>query len=189
MKERERNIAFPGSILENEEKLLFLYREASDKEKFAISNVWNNVKFFTTISSALLTASIAVFKVIRNPPALGGSDVQSLFLLVVLPIMVVLISLIGIKNLEREYSRFLECIAVIEKLREKLGLYEEVAFRKFPRDRYFIPERFFETPFYSSEEFIRHGLTQKGTLFFYFKVLHFTYVLLSFIIILTVFLL
>ena len=189
MKEGERNNVFPGSILEDQEKLLFLYREFSDKEKFAISNVWLNVKFFTTISSALLTASIAVFKVIRNPAALGGSDIQSLFLLVVLPIMVVLISLIGIKNLEREYSRFLEWISVIEKLREKLGLYEEVTFRKFPRDRYFIPERFFETPFYSSEEFIRHGLTQKGTLLFYFKVLHFTYILLSLLIILTLFLL
>lgn len=74
MKKEERKNAFPGSILEDPEKRLFLYREASDNEKFAISNVWNNVKFFTTISSALLTASIAVFKVIRNPPALGGCE-------------------------------------------------------------------------------------------------------------------
>ncbi len=56
--------------------------------------------------------------------------------MILIPLIVIVLSFVGIKNLEREYSRFLEWIAVIEKLREKLGLYQEINIKKSPDDKY-----------------------------------------------------
>ncbi|QTA80569.1 Uncharacterized protein dnl_28760 [Desulfonema limicola] len=97
-----------------------------------------------------------------------------------------MLSFIGIKNLEREYSRFLEWIAVIEKLREILGLYQEININKFPDDKYLLPKRFIESKFSSSEKFISYGLKKKGTLLYYFKALHYTYIILSILILLSI---
>jgi hypothetical protein len=186
MSQKNNLIDTPEPILKDKEMLLILYKEASEKDKFSVTNVWNNARFFTTITSALITISIAF---IRTSDKLNSGDNLSigiLISLILIPIIVIVLSFIGIKNLEREYSRFLEWIAVIEKLREILGLYQEIDINKFPDDKYLLPRRFIESSFSSSEEFINYGLSKKGTLLYYFKALHYTYIILSILVLLSI---
>lgn len=170
------------SVLNDKEILPMLYKEASEKEKFAVSNAWENVKFYTTITSALMTISILAF--IQSADKLKAYSFPNIviFIMMLVPIIVIIVSFIAIKNLEREYSRFLEWISVLEKVREVLGLYQEVQTKKFSDDKYLLPKRFVESQFPSSEEFIKTGLAKRDTLIFNFKMLHYTYIGLSFLI-------
>jgi hypothetical protein len=174
-----------SSIMSNNEKLLPLYFEVTNNARFVVDKIWASAKFFTTISSALLTAAIATLYTIFRDNQLNTLNYVVGILLTFLPIMVIIISSIGIKNLTREYKKFLDWVIVLDKLEEKLGLYEETQFNNYPGDKYLLPERFIKSSFNSSKEFIVLSLQKKGTLRYYFKILHSTYIVLALFIILT----
>ena len=131
----------PG-ILEDRNTLLSLYLEMGINARFVVDKLWTNARFFTTVTSALMTISIAAVVSLKK------SDSECLYgdglslLLVILPSMVIVIAFIGIMNLRREYCRFLDWVIIADKLQEKLGLYDETIFRKYPKDKYLLPSRF-----------------------------------------------
>lgn len=171
------------SILENPELLLSFLINTESNAKFVVDKMWTNVRFFTTITSALLTISVAFY---------GSADFQSLIhlnvylksaLLAVIPMLVVMISCIGVNNLRREYRRFLEWVVVVNKLEELLGLNEEMRTVTYPGDKYLLPKHFIEKQFEFSEESVTEALKRRGTLFYYFRLLHIAYILISLLIV------
>ena len=96
-----------------------------------------------TITSALMTVSVAGIVTVSK------EFYQCIFpdgisvLLAIIPIMIIAISLIGMLNLRREYCRFLDWVTISDKLQEKIGLYQETSFKKYPEDRceYDEPDR------------------------------------------------
>ena len=168
-----------SSILKNPELLLPYLVTTESNAKFVVDKMWTNVRFFTTITSALLTISVALY---------GSVDLQSLIHLnvhlrsvffAVIPMLVVMISFIGVNNLRREYRRFLEWVVVVNKLEELLGLNEEIQTINYPGDKYLLPKHFIEKQYDISENFVAEALKRRGTLFYYFKLLHTAYIFIS----------
>ena len=174
------------SILEKPELLLSFHKNTESNAKFVVDKMWTNVRFFTTITSALLTISIALYGSAKLQALLNlGPHVKSTAFAII-PLIVVVISFIGIKNLRREYIRFLEWVVVINKLEELLGLNNQIRTKIYPKDKYLLPKHFIEKEYESSEEFISKSLNRKGTLFYYFKLLHIAYIVISLLIVLMI---
>ena len=186
---KSKDIDNNHGIFEDRDILMSLYLEMGLNARFVADKIWTNARFFTTITSALMTISIAavVSLLKEQPEQLQGLAIA--FLLAILPVMVIVIAIIGIKNLRREYSRFLDWVVIADKLQEKLGLYEQTAFKKYPKDKYLLPLRFVTQKVSNTENFIQTELQKKGSLLFYFKCLHPVYILLAVIMIVMIFLL
>ncbi len=178
--EMEKRVQFDSeSILADRQSLLAIYAETNDSTRFVVDKIWTNARFFTTLTSALLTLSAVAFgKGLLDAPQ-NKQDATAYLFLAILPALVLGISYIGTKNLEREYRRFLLWTSVRAKLQELLGLCQEATFKIFPDDRYLFPVHFVESRHASSGEFISASLGAKGSLYHYFKLLHFVYALVA----------
>ena len=170
------------TIFDNRDALMQLRASLESNAKFVVDKIWANVKFFTTITSALLTTSLALYGS-EHLIKLSGLD-QNLRSLVFafIPVIVIMISFIGIKNLRREYRRFLEWIAAIQKIQELMGLHVELKTKIFPEDKYLFPKQFLDMSYKDSIEFVESGLKKKDTLYRYFKILHGSYIVIAVII-------
>lgn len=186
---KNNSINSTQEIFKDRDALMSLYLEMGLNARFVVDKIWTNARFFTTITSALMTISIAavVSLLKENPEQLQGLLIA--FLLAILPVMVIVIAIIGIKNLRREYSRFLDWVVIADKLQEKLGLYEQTVFKKYPQDKYLLPLRFVSQKHTNTEHFIQTELQKKGSLLFYFKCLHRVYILLATIMVVMIFIL
>lgn len=181
MEEKEQTTP-SNTIFENTDRLMQLYCNYESNAKFVVDKMWANVKFFTTITSALLTTSVALYgsKSIQNTINIDPNIKSLVF--AVIPIIVIMISVIGMKNLKREYKRFLEWIVVIQKIHDMLGLHEEVQAKIYPGDKSLFPEHFENRNYNTSEQFVEDRLKKKGSLFHYFNMLHRAYVIIALII-------
>ncbi|MCK5020288.1 MAG: hypothetical protein KAS32_24830 [Candidatus Peribacteraceae bacterium] len=159
-------------VKDNPEMLLQILNGVDSNAKFVIDKMWANVKFFTTITTALLTTSIALY---------GSKNIQGIIdinsdlkriIFAFIPIIVIFISIIGMKNLKREYKRFLEWVAVRQKLHDLLRLDIKISTSIYPNDKYLFPDFFLKNDFDSSDDFVQNGLDRKGSLFYYFNILH-----------------
>jgi len=165
-------------VIDDKEKLLSIYSEVIQQAKFTIDKLWESVKFFTTITSALLTASIGGFIVITKEKLLD-EQIIIVFILIFIPIIIIAVSIIGILNSKREYLRFLTHVTILDKIQEKLGFYNEIKFLVYPKDKFQLPEKFIKNAYNSSEDFIKSAFKNKNSLRFYFKVLHIIFIILS----------
>jgi len=162
-------------LLQDRTTLLALYSEYNQNSRFIVDKIWTNARFFTTITSAMLTVTVAALVKVVLDGAAEPQAPKALLFLSLLPTIVIILSWIGIRNLRREYERFLNWVTVRSKIQEKIGLYQEISSCIFPEDRYFLPKRFVENPHTSSEEFIAFALKSRSSLYFHFKVLQCTY--------------
>lgn len=170
------------SVLENADRLMQLYSGFESNAKFVVDRIWANVKFFTTIASALLTISIGLYGSENIQKAINIDPNLKSLVFAIIPIIVIMISVIGMKNLKREYMRFLEWIVVIQKTQETLGLHNKMYTKIFAEDKYLLPERIISSKHNNSDDFIESGLKKKNSLYYYFNILHRAYVVISIII-------
>ena len=78
----------PSPILDDRESLLKLYSEYSQTSRFIVDKIWTNARFFTTLTSALITVSIgALVKVVLDEPVNPQASTACL-LLALLPVIV-----------------------------------------------------------------------------------------------------
>lgn len=170
-------------LLHDRQSLLALYLEYNQVSRFIVDKIWTNARFFTTITSALLTVTVAaLIKVVLDDATKPQVSTACLFLSL-LPFMVIILSWIGIRNLRREYERFLNWVTVRSKIQEKIGLYQEVSSCIFPEDRYLLPKGYVENPHESSEAFITSALKSRSSLYFYFRMLQYTYSTMAFLLV------
>jgi len=163
------------NILSSPEHLLTLYTEVSSNAKYVVERIWANARFFSTATSALLAVTVASIASIETAGMQAMKNPAITALLCLLPAMVVAMSMIGVCNLRREYKRFLDWVTVIDKLQEKLGLYKRTQFRKYTHDKYLLPERFAESSVQSARQFVENALQRRGSLYYYFRLLHIIY--------------
>ena len=168
-----------NSIFDSRSDLLTLHSNFEANAKFVIDKIWSNASFFTTITTALIALCVTLSST-KDSICLNGlsANIKSAILSII-PIMVIAISVIGIRNLKREYIRFLEWVTSIIKLQELIGLNDKCSFSKFKNDNYLLRVLESERNYSSSNEFIAHSIKQKDSLYYYFKILHIIYIALS----------
>ena len=164
------------------EALVESYRHAEARRTDLIDRVWETAKFFTTILSALMTATITL-------TALKVPTVR--FAVVFLPVLMFIVTVIGLLNLRREYRRFLEAVVWLKKIEKYLGLHNEVDKDKryFKEEKHLLPERYVKSSFESSKDFINDGMSlcrHKDTIHFWFTCLFLFYILISFFLLIVV---
>lgn len=163
------------SILNDRGALQWFYSEVSSNLRFIVDKVWENAKFFTTLTSALLTFSAAALAKGWLDKSRVNQDPVGYLLLAVVPLLVIMIAFIGTRNLYREYRRFLDWMTVMAKIQERLGLHEEIETRIYPEDSCLLPKHFVKHSHLTSESFVNEALAAKGSLYYYFRLLHITY--------------
>ena len=171
-------------ILEDKEYATQLYIRSVENTQFLIQRVWDSAKFFTTLTSALITANIALYSLLGGHGEVGSitecdNQMLSSCFLCAIPIIVVAVSIIGIANLRREYSNFLDCMIIVDKLQSHFGLYQKFENKKYLNDKYLFPQRISAKTYTCSEDFKKFNSKRKNTLYFYFKCLHIVYILIA----------
>ena len=177
--DNQTEINVDNSIFNSRSDLLALHSSFEANAKFVIDKIWSNASFFTTITSALIALSVTLSNT-KDSLCLNGlnTNIKS-SILSIIPIMVIAISVIGIRNLRREYVRFLEWVTSIIKLQELIGINDKYTFSKFKNDNYLLCDLESEHNYNSSSEFIAHSLKRKNSLYHYFKILHMIYIVIS----------
>lgn len=177
-----------NDIYQDRETLLSLYKEMGVNARFAVDKIWTNARFFTTLTSALITITVGANISFIQGLSKAEYNILVSLLASMLPVVIIVISIIAISNLKREYSRFLDWVVVADKLQEKLGLYNKTEFIKYPNDKYLLPERFIANDQKKSELFISNQINKRGTLYYFFRLIHILYIIISIIIIICCFL-
>ena len=164
------------SIFEDREALIAILLSYESHAKFVIDKIWKSAQFFTTISTTLLAISAAFLGSKTISTFINSHEIVQPKFFAIIPFIVIIISIIGVLNLKREYERFLEWITSIIKIQEMLGLFKEISSERFKADRYINSYRVISTNWESSEKFISENLKSKKTLYYYFKILHFIFI-------------
>ena len=167
-----------NSIFGDKDTLLILYGQVSENARYVVDKIWTNVRFFATLTSALITLTVMIMiSMMKGQVGIIPAPIR--LVLIFIPLINIALSILGIKNLAREYKRFLDWIAALSKIQEKLGLYERTRFRTFQKDKYILPERFSQHAYSSTEDFIEAMMKSKSSIYYYFKILHWIYVTIS----------
>jgi len=135
---------------ENLPTLQDLYHMAYERRKEQVNYIWETNKFTITIISGINTATILLF---------GNTNSV---VVAILPIFGVFIGYYSIRNMRRQYRRFLEIITWINKIEEVAGFHEEVNdnMRFYRLEKHLVPERWLEK-FDTGENFITQNLSLK----------------------------
>ena len=143
------------SVFDNNDHLLKIWVEERRRADFHASLMWENVKYFSTLLSILVTADVFIVKLWFEPKADPGIVFISSL---ILPVFIVATSILGEKELGRRWKRVLECLAISAKLEGLLGLCSDISDRltEFKEDRFLYP-RWIESrrKYQSSASFIK----------------------------------
>jgi hypothetical protein len=131
-------------IFGDRDAILKVWQDERRSRDFNASLMWENLKFFSVLISAIITADTFFLKFASE---VTNSTVISLFSIPVnmiylfsipIPILVIFLSKYGKQDLRRRWSRTLEAIAHLSKLENLLGLDKEVAGKltNFKNDTY-----------------------------------------------------
>jgi hypothetical protein len=109
-----------GSFFEDRDGLLRVWLDERRSRDFSASLMWENIKFFCSFISALITADTFFISFVEEFKLQAPS--QQLILIPILPSIVIAMSILGQRELKRRWSRTLEAIAHLLKLESLLGL-------------------------------------------------------------------
>jgi hypothetical protein len=131
------------------EDLIGLYREFNCSRMDYNTIKWRTVRFFTSLNGTTLTASIA-FLVYKGTEL----DIYTRFLLIPLPLSVIGISYLAMRNLERESRLLWKQEASMFKIEKYLGFHDTIPQDKrlFEEDMSLVPPDNYEP----SEENLPH---------------------------------
>jgi hypothetical protein len=109
------------SIFQDKSKLLDIWKDERRSRDNSADLMWENLKFFSVLITALITANTFFLNLAVDNLSLGNS----LFSLV-LPSLIILLSIFGYRDMARRWRRTLEAIAHLIKLEGLLGLREPI---------------------------------------------------------------
>jgi hypothetical protein len=158
-----KKVAKEKPIFEDRQTLLDIWKTRSNDMKFYQDAMWKSVQYFFVLISALISANLVGIGTI-----VGLKTFQTQFYLLVtfliIPILVIILSFIGIAILRRRFSRFLELVAHLGKIEGLLGLSVDISERlqklsAFQKDNYLFQRYVKSRNRYASEkEFIESEL-------------------------------
>jgi len=130
--------------------------------------LWENIKFFATLLSALVTLDIYLSNFAMKFIEYGTSiSILMALLSMFMPFLILILSFIGHAELKRRWARLIETLASRAKVEALLRIHTDlsVEFKKlgiFPKDRY-IHQRFSEIfkKYESSDDFVMAELSPK----------------------------
>ncbi len=123
-----------------EDKLLKLYHEFNSNRIDYNTRKWETVKFFTSLNAAFITATIAIATFIYKN---GSINFHTKLFLSVMPVGVIIVSILGLKNLKRESKLLFEQEASMFKIEKYLDLHNEIPIEKrwLKGDPYLVPTK------------------------------------------------
>lgn len=150
----------------DKETLRLVYNRLSNEIIEFIKLLWENVKFFASLLTALVTIDIYLTNMIysiniENHPI---SPILSIFSLI-LPILILALTFIGQSELRRRWARLVENVASRAKVEALLGIHNDLSeeFKKLGvlSDDKYIHQRFAEVfrKYRSTDELIQRELT------------------------------
>lgn len=142
------------NIFDNKKELIEIWKDERRTRDISAQLMWENVKYFTTIIGAFITAHMALLGIIKD-----AGIPQWLFYgsLIVFPVSIILLSYYATKDLKRRWKRIMDSIVNLIKLEGILGLYDDVSAKlmNFKSDKYLF-KRYKENAerFNSSNSFV-----------------------------------
>jgi hypothetical protein len=124
----------------SDDYLLKLFEEYDEDRRDFSDREWETIKFFTTVFAALLTATIAIIKLLFQ-------NYEGLWMFIPLPFFMFVISYIGLRNFKRECARLFERVATLMKIEEKIGFHDKRNNRRrlvLKCDEYYLSKSFIE---------------------------------------------
>jgi len=117
--------------------------------------MWNSSKFFTTLYSGLITATVALNTWLYECATSGIYVKVGISLL---PALAVISLIIGFFDFRRETKAGAEAVATLSKIERYLGLHNiiEKDRRYYHEDEYILPNGYVTTAFKKSEDFVRN---------------------------------
>lgn len=117
-----------------------LYKQLSSDRRAADVRVWETVKFFTTVFSALLSIAVGIAATILQHPEIEF-DFTLRILIMPLPIVACVVVFLGLLNLWRENKYLFTIIATMRKIEGYFGILDEIPIEKrvFKADKLIYP--------------------------------------------------
>jgi hypothetical protein len=143
---------------------LAFYQEATSLRRDYVDRAWESIKLFFQYCTPLLvggvTASITLYSITAQNPLPLLVRLLYTILLISFPITSSAITWVTFVNFRRECTRTYEQISIIEKLSEKLGLYDKRSKNRqlYPEDDYYIPNKWINKKEKGSDTFILNML-------------------------------
>lgn len=111
---------------------------------FQASLMWENLKFYSSITVAAVTAYVVVLGLFI---AIINVNKLAILITIALPALMIITSVQGERDLRRRWRRMLEVITTSAKIEEYVGLRSKRNFgpKVFPKDEWFISPRFVES--------------------------------------------
>lgn len=133
-----------------------LFEHLHNRERHIVDRMWESQKYFTTLYTALITATIALMTWFFETEASGPSRT-----LVIIPLTAIVLLIIGFFDFYRERRADLEVVASLAKIERYLGLHNSINedSRYFHDDEYLVPKGYAENRILSSELFIKKFLS------------------------------
>ena len=141
-------------MLDEDERLMKLYKEMNADRKDFSDREWETVKFITSLFGIFLAATITIITYLYP-------NYEILWIFSFLPIFMFGISYYGLRNFKRECARLFERIATLMKIEEQIGFHKERVEYKNRKvlkcDDYYLPTEFVNSgkKYKCTEEFVR----------------------------------
>lgn len=165
----------------NPSHLIEIWKTFRTISRHQIDFIFNNAKFIYSFSAILLGVYFSVLSISEEllPTTIRYS------VLIAISLFALTLLIFGIRTTRRDYDRFLEFIAYLNKIEYLLGLHQKLKLPIFPEDAYLFQRFVISTKKYTStKDFIESERKRKGNLFYSLKI--FYYMLLSIFVILLI---
>jgi hypothetical protein len=123
------------SIFDDRDSLVKIWIEERRVRDFHAGLMWENVKYFSTLLSILITADILILRMLLE---VNANSNLVLILSLILPAFIIVTSILGEQELKRRWKRVLEAITHCAKIESLLGLDEDISskLKVFQNDTY-----------------------------------------------------
>ena len=150
------------------ENLKFLYDKYHEKELFDINQIWENLKFFMTITTIFIPILTTVPFLFNFSNTILNKIFKISFVLSITAFLILILFTIK-SNSERHYKRWAEWRGTNIKISEKLKLNEETSFKIFPDEKYLHPFKYVNPTEYANEPEKIKSVKKYIDVKFYFK--------------------
>lgn len=140
---------FPNNEEFDKDDLKFLYDKYHEKELFDINQIWQNLKFFMTLTTIFIPILSFVPFIVNLENPVYNIIFKVIFVLSISIFLIVILFTIK-SNSERHYKRWAEWRGTNIKISEKLDLNKETSFKIFPDDKYLHPFKYINPKEYAN---------------------------------------
>jgi len=151
-------------------KWLEFYKKVLKRWLNFVDKAWETIKFHTLLLSSLVSITASALALMHTSDVfLKLGIVERVVLtgaLLIFPITMLLILRIGLDNFNRTCRRMYERASVVMKLEEKFRLLGERTEKKqFPLDETYVPKKYVEKIWASSDDYIKDMMLEKDAFY------------------------